>query len=475
MPRLQIAALALIAAACFPQLLHAKQADEPADEQADNAALVMLGFNAPFAGGDPVAEAIALGRRRLAFERLAYEREQAQQRAGQGDADEAAPTLAQAVPEAATGLHAVRAIAPDALRCAPLQGQGPDCIGHILAHGAQWQTLLAGGQGWLARLAALAQAPRYSPVRSVPGPATAALPWLHLARAHDLALAQAALHLAGGQPDQALRQFDTAAQAMQRVAAQEGDIVGSMVALAQMQRSLHWAASALRHTPALARQPAWAAALRRSLARLQIDLAPALAGENAMLARALTLACPPPQAISAEQAAHACPGQRQSEAALRALELLTRAARASAPQARAAWQQAREQAEKQAREQAGEEAAEDAAQFLPDYGPYLLRTHDLQGYSRLVQLQLAALQEAVPPAQMPAWLAARPAPLRNPYTQAPMQWDAASASLIFQGQTAAQGASNPPSAYRVRLFDLPGTPPGTLPDSSPDTPAAPAG
>ena len=475
MPRLQIAALALIAAACFPQLLHAKQADEPADEQADNAALVMLGFNAPFAGGDPVAEAIALGRRRLAFERLAYEREQAQQRAGQGDADEAAPTLAQAVPEAATGLHAVRAIAPDALRCAPLQGQGPDCIGHILAHGAQWQTLLAGGQGWLARLAALAQAPRYSPVRSVPGPATAALPWLHLARAHDLALAQAALHLAGGQPDQALRQFDTAAQAMQRVAAQEGDIVGSMVALAQMQRSLHWAASALRHTPALARQPAWAAALRRSLARLQIDLAPALAGENAMLARALTLACPPPQAISAEQAAHACPGQRQSEAALRALELLTRAARASAPQARAAWQQAREQAEKQAREQAGEEAAEDAAQFLPDYGPYLLRTHDLQGYSRLVQLQLAALQEAMPPAQMPAWLAARPAPLRNPYTQAPMQWDAASASLIFQGQTAAQGASNPPSAYRVRLFDLPGTPPGTLPDSSPDTPAAPAG
>ena len=466
MSRLQIAALALIAAACFPQLLHAKQADEPADEQAGNAALVMLGFNAPFSGGDPVAEAVALGRRRLAFERLAYEREQ-----DGGQADEAAPTLAQAVPEADVSLHAVRAIAPDALRCAPLQGQGPDCIGHILAHGAQWQTLLAGGQGWLARLAALAQAPRYSPVRPVPGPATAALPWLHLARAHDLALAQAALHLAGGQPELALRQFDMAAQAMQRVAAQEGDIVGSMVALAQMQRSLHWAASALRHSPALARQPAWAAALRRSLARLQIDLAPALAGENAMLARALTLACPPPQAAPAEQAAHACPGQRQSEAALRALELLTRAARASAPQARAAWQQARAQAEKQAREQVGEEAA----QLLPDYGPHLLRTHDLQGYSRLVQLQLAALQEAVPPAQMPAWLDSRPAPLRNPYTQAPMQWDAASASLIFQGQTAAQGASNPPSAYRVRLFDLPGTPPGTLPDSSPDTPAAPAG
>ncbi|MGP1517482.1 MAG: hypothetical protein ACTTJV_07665 [Ottowia sp.] len=454
MSRLKIAALALIAAACFPQLLHAKQADEPADEQAGNAALVMLGFNAPFSGGDPVAEAVALGRRRLAFERWSLAREQ-----DGGQTDEAAPTLAQAVPEADVSLHAVRAIAPDALRCAPLQGQGPDCIGHILAHGAQWQTLLAGGQGWLARLAALAQAPRYSPVRPVPGPATAALPWLHLARAHDLALAQAALHLAGGQPGLALRQFDTAAQAMQRVAAQEGDLVGSMVALAQMQRSLHWAASALRHTPALARQPAWAAALRRSLARLQIDLAPALAGENAMLARALTLACPPPQA------AHACPGQRQSEAALRALELLTRAARASAPQARAAWQQARAQAEKQ--------AGEEAAQLLPDYGPYLLRTHDLQGYSRLVQLQLAALQEAVPPAQMPAWLNSRPAPLRNPYTQAPMQWDAASASLIFQGQTAAQGASNPPSAYRVRLFDLPGTPPGTLPDSSPDTPAAP--
>ena len=454
MPRLQIAALALIAAACAPQLLHAKQADEPANEQADNAALVMLGFNAPFAGGDPVAEAVALGRRRLAFERWSLAREQ-----DGGQADEAAPTLAQAVPEADVSLHAVRAIAPDALRCAPLQGQGPDCIGHILAHGAQWQTLLAGGQGWLTRLAALAQAPRYSPVRPVPGPATAALPWLHLARAHDLALAQAALHLAGGQPELALRQFDMAAQAMQRVAAQEGDIVGSMVALAQMQRSLHWAASALRHTPALARQPAWAAALRRSLARLQIDLAPALAGENAMLARALTLACPPPQA------AHACPGQRQSEAALRALELLTRAARASAPQARAAWQQARAQAEKQ--------ADEEAAQLLTDYGPYLLRTHDLQGYSRLVQLQLAALQEAVPPAQMPAWLDSRPAPLRNPYTQAPMQWDAASASLIFQGQTAAQGTSNPPSAYRVRLFDLPEMQPGTLPDSSPDTPAAP--
>ena len=82
----------------------------------------------------------------------------------------------------------------------------------------------------------------------------------------------------------------------------------------------------------------------------------------------------------------------------------------------------------------------------------------------------------MPPAHMPAWLAARPAPLRNPYTQAPMQWDAASASLIFQGQTAAQGASNPPSAYRVRLFDLPDTPdtpPETPPETPPDTPAAP--
>jgi hypothetical protein len=86
-----------------------------------------------------------------------------------------------------------------------------------------------------------------------------------------------------------------------------------------------------------------------------------------------------------------------------------------------------------------------------DYVKYIERTHDVEAHRRLVQLQIKALQERVPLAQMPTWLAAQPPELRNPYTLQPMGWDAATQALVFEGRQPNTQNPEPRNVFRVPI------------------------
>ncbi|MDR2875462.1 MAG: hypothetical protein LBV44_05990, partial [Methylobacillus sp.] len=91
---------------------------------------------------------------------------------------------------------------------------------------------------------------------------------------------------------------------------------------------------------------------------------------------------------------------------------------------------------------------------IPDYAAYIERAHDVEGYHRLIRLQIAALHERVPPGQMADWLAGQAPELKNPYTLQPMQWDAATQSLVFTGEQAQSQNPEPKNVYRALLGGL---------------------
>ena len=89
---------------------------------------------------------------------------------------------------------------------------------------------------------------------------------------------------------------------------------------------------------------------------------------------------------------------------------------------------------------------------LPEMGTYIERVHDLDGYIRLVSLQVAIRAEQVAPAAIGEFADKAVPEMCDPYTGMPMGWDAASSSLWFVGHQRAP--SNPvaePKTYRVRL------------------------
>ena len=67
------------------------------------------------------------------------------------------------------------------------------------------------------------------------------------------------------------------------------------------------------------------------------------------------------------------------------------------------------------------------------YDNYTARIHNLDGFMRLVSLSLAARQQSVRDADMPALLARAQLNLRNPYTNDPMLWDAENRAFYFDG------------------------------------------
>ena len=87
----------------------------------------------------------------------------------------------------------------------------------------------------------------------------------------------------------------------------------------------------------------------------------------------------------------------------------------------------------------------------PGYAHYIRRNIDVDGYRRLVLLQLQATLQNKTPSDVAQWLASSADDVRNPYDRKPMQWDAASSSLMFEGRE--KQAHNPAGSnvYRVRL------------------------
>ena len=68
---------------------------------------------------------------------------------------------------------------------------------------------------------------------------------------------------------------------------------------------------------------------------------------------------------------------------------------------------------------------------LPDYPTYLFRVHDLNGLQRLVRMQWQILERGVTPEMIPAFLMGAGTQGWNPYTEQPLDWEAATRTLSF--------------------------------------------
>ncbi|KZT15858.1 hypothetical protein A1D30_09925 [Acidovorax sp. GW101-3H11] len=425
----------------------------PPTEQAldGNGYLILMGLDAP-AGGDAIGDAIALGR-----QRLAREIERRRWVEAHGDRQEGMPPSITA--EATLG-----DVLPDRLRC-PV-GE-PDCFAWFVKHGDEVQALAKTHQALLQRLAAAAGAPQFS------NPAPFYLlaefpPYALLVRAHELLLAQAALEWMHGQPQQAVDIARQAAQLRSRMASTSNSLIASMITLAMQHRELRWFSDASAQTASLT-PAAVSTAIEELLSVPTESLGSAMEGEmrfvasgfymyktvdlftspwdapptwwQRLLNKASNWAYLPGQTLNLSldylqevQAIGGMPAQKQ-DAAFSSLMQQLEDDGACLP-----W--------KRLRNVTGTCLA---AITAPSYQGYAQRVTDMSGYRRLVLLQHRAATEQVAPPDMPAWLAQSPEALRNPYTLEPMQWDAATRSLVFEGREKQNQNPGRSSTYRVRL------------------------
>ena len=87
----------------------------------------------------------------------------------------------------------------------------------------------------------------------------------------------------------------------------------------------------------------------------------------------------------------------------------------------------------------------------PNFSNYIQRRFDVDAHRRMVMLMLLAKEQQISDEKMPAWLAQSPENLRNPYTLEPMQWDAATRSLVFEGRESQNQNPGNSKTYRVKF------------------------
>lgn len=425
----------------------------PPTEQAleGNGYLIVMGLDAPI-GGDAIGDAVALGRTRLARE---IERRRWVE--VHGDRQEG-------IPSPIPAKSPLDDVLPGRLRC-PVDES--DCFAWFVKHGDEVQALAKTHQALLQRLAAAAGSPQFS------NPAPIYLqsefpPYGLLVRAHELWLAQASQEWMHGRPQQALDIAHQAVQLRSRLASHSNSLIASMVALAMQHRELLWLSDASART-ASAPPMAESKAIEELLSAPTTSLESALKGEMQYIASILyppadsgfypsagddplawwkhalnrpsRVAYLPRQTVNQSieylkqvRAVSALPIHQQSAAFSRIMQLV------DDDSVCLPW--------KRLRNVAGSCVF---ATTVPVYRTYIERVADIDGYRRLVLLQRRAAVEQVAPPDMPAWLARSPQTLHDPYTQEPMQWDAATSSLVFEGREKQNQNPGRSSTYRVRL------------------------
>lgn len=431
---------------------HALQYTPPTEQALEgNGYLILMGLDAP-AGGDAIGDAMALGR-----ERLAREIERRRWVEAHGDRQEGMPLSIAA--KATMG-----DVMPDRLRC-PV-GE-PDCFAWFVKHGDEVQTLAKTHQALLERLAGAAGAPQFS------NPAPFYLlaefpPYGLLVRAHELWLAQAALAWVHGQPQQAVDIARQATQLRSRLASHSNSLIASMIALAIQHRELRWLSNAsargeLQTLPEISKE------IEELLSTPPSSLQQALEGEKHFMA-SVFYSLKDAGLLAAPWDEHPAWWRRQLNSAINlaflpqqtlnlSIEYMQQVQAIStlpAHQSDAAFSDTMRQWEEneaclpwnRLRNAAG---ACLAAQARLGYKGYVQRVADIDGYRRLVLLQHRAAAEQVAPPNMPAWLAQSPEALRNPYTLQPMQWDAATRSLVFEGREKQNQNPGQSPTYRIRL------------------------
>lgn len=423
----------------------------PPSEQAlgGNGYLILLGLDAPNVG-DAVTDAISLGHKRLARE---IERRRWVE--AHGDRQEGMPSSI-AIENQGND------VLPDRLRC-PV-GES-DCFAWFVQHGDEIQALVTTYQPLLQRLATAANAPQFS--NPAPFYLLAELPpYARLVRAHELWLAQAALQWMQGQPEQAMDIARQAAQLRSRMAGSANSLIASMVALALQHRELRWLSNASAYgkpsTPAFK-------GIAELLTQPPPSLHQALEGEKQFTASVFYSMQDAGSFVThwddhAEWLQHLwsrasqwsyLPNQTLNMS-LHHMQQVQTISGLPAHQVGPAFSQAKQQWDKDTaclpwkrlRNIAGTCLA---AMALPSYQGYVQKVADMDGYRRLVLLQHRAAAERVALPDMPTWLAQSPQDLRNPYTLQPMQWDAATGSLVFEGRERQNQNPNQSPTYRVRL------------------------
>lgn len=460
----------------LPQVKEAMHFEAPtARSMQDNAFFTALAIQAP-ADADPHAE----GERLYAQELqrwIAFLHGKADDAAAchtahtTGDVNDSAKDLAedpaadpacrQASPSPAPPLPADWA----ALQCTV---KVPDCLAHYQAHAQAIEAALASHAHWQQRYLSLADFPRYQPVYT-PHPGALGH-FTALIHSSEMLGMRAALLLAD-QSDEALSATPEAMQQALQLLAQNARIhrrliagghslLHAMVLQAMQVRQWRLLNALMRAYPQTLRTHAaqWQTLWDELLAPAPIDAEAALAYEAQTVL--MTLNILPPSELFAP------PSWRQSlwlrmgaigylrNATLNGLWQLFEPARKLAGMPAHSWP-AREQlidpiptpSPWSVRNFAGQLLLQiwDAEIFID----YLERMHDADGFRRLLHLQWLALREGVRAADMPAWLQASPAELRDPYTQAPMEWDAASTSLGFTGRQ--RQIQNPDASHHYQL------------------------
>lgn len=430
----------------------------PPTEQAleDNGYLILLGLDAP-ARGDAVADAIALGR-----QRLAREIERRRWVEAHGDAtDGMPPTL--------PGKDNGDDVLPKRLRC---PADATNCFGWYGDHRAEIDALAQANQAQLQRLAAAARAGQFSNpapfylVNELP-------PFAQLVRAHELWLAQAALQWTSGQPQQAMDTARQAARLRSRLASHSNSLIASMIALAMQHRELRWlsdaSASLEPKAPAVASR-----GIEELLSLPTGSLHHALEGEKQFTA-SITYALKDAQGSglftapwNSPHATHTRWQQLQDRVSawaylphqtlnlsIQNLQQVQASSALPAHRLEAAfsdilrqWNEDNPCVTIRLRNAIGVCMA---AIAMPIYQAYAQRMADMDGYRRLVLLQHRATVQRITLADMPAWLAEAPPELRNPYTLQPMQWDAATGSLVFEGREKQTQNPDQSPVYRIAL------------------------
>lgn len=414
----------------------------PPTEQAleDNGYLIVLGLDAP-AQGDAVAGAVTLGR-----QRLAREIERRRWVEAHGDAtDGMPPTL--------PGKDNGDDVLPKRLRC---PADATNCFGWYGDHRAEIDALAQANQAQLQRLAAAARAKQFSNpapfylVNELP-------PFARLIRAHELWLAQASLHWAREQPQQAMDIARQAVQLRSRLASSSNSLITSMIALALQHRELRWLSDAsARLTPQI---PAPASkGIEELLSTPPSSLHHALEGEKQFAASVLYSQKHATwgQDLLSNTSIWVFLPQQTLNMSIENLQHMQDLSDLSAHQLEAAFSNTLRKWEDdhacapwmRLRNAAGLCMA---AIATPSYQGYAQRIADMDGYRRLVLLQHRATVQRITLADMPAWLAEAPPELRNPYTLQPMQWDAATGSLVFEGREKQTQNPDQSPVYRITL------------------------
>lgn len=425
----------------------------PPTEQAleGNGYLILMGLDAP-TGGDAIGDAMALGR-----QRLAREIERRRWVETHGDRQEGMP------PSMPPPHDAGDDVLPTRWRC---PAEATDCFAWYASHEVEIASLAHTQSAVLQRLTGITSAARFSN----PAPAywlAEHAPFGVLVRAHELWLAQASLAWNHGQQTQAMDMARQAVQLRRRLANGADTLVAAMIAIAMQHRELRWLSAAS------AQGTQYPAAVTEAIEPLLSvpteSLTPALEGEMRFIASAFYLYRP--AGLKAETSEEPPAWWQRTLHKASNLGLLPHhsinlsigyqqqvQALSSQPphQLQAAFLEAsRQWAEDETclpwghlRNPVGRCLATIQA---PSYQGYAQRIADIDGYRRLVLLQHRATLEKVATADMPAWLAQSPEALRNPYTLEPMQWDAATNSLVFEGREKQNQNPGRSSTYRVRL------------------------